>query len=95
MKTALTASMIAAGVLLSGCGGGNSVSQIVEDHYDALSDADRTALCDLWNGGTESKDNIVELEMSRAPGWDGGDSLIDENEEELGNAIADWFEGSC
>lgn len=95
VKSILIAAVAATGLTLSGCGSGSSVSQIVDDHYSGLSDEEKASLCELWNSGTESQDNIVELEMSLAPGWDGGDALTDENEQELGNAIAAWYEGNC
>lgn len=95
MKTATIAAILATGLLLSGCGGGTDVSQTVADHYSAMSDGERSALCDLWNSGSDAQDNIVEIEMALAPDWDGGQALTDVDEQELGNAIAGWYESNC
>ncbi len=95
MKTAALATVLVSGLVLAGCGGGSSVSQVVDDHYAAMSDGEKSALCDLWNSGADAQDNMVEIEMTLAPDWEGGEALADVDEQELGNAIAGWYESNC
>lgn len=86
------AAAIIGSLALAACAGGDPATSVVNNHYDSLSNEERSTSCELWQMDTATHAQVVDLEMVFAPSWPGADEIPSSD---LRDAIFGWYEGNC